>query len=125
MATVYLGRQKGALGFSRTVAVKSMHAHLAKDADFRAMFLDEANLTARIRHPSVVPTLDIVTSQSKLLLVMEYVEGVPLSMLVSGAAAKGTKIPADVAVAIARDILEGLHAAHELTDDDGKPLGVV
>src|SRR5438067_10468359 len=87
MATVYLGRQKGALGFTRTVAVKSMHPQLAKDAEFRAMFLDEANLTARIRHPSVVPTLDIVTSQSKLLLVMEYVEGVPLSLLASGAAA--------------------------------------
>ena len=89
MATVYLGRQRGPLGFSRTVAIKSMHPQLAKDASFRAMFIDEANLTARIRHPNVVPTLDIVQSDTKLLIVMEYVEGVSLSVLLRNAQKRG------------------------------------
>mgnify|MGYP001500085282 CR=1 FL=1 len=125
MATVYFGRQRGAFGFSRTVAIKSMHPQLAKDPAFRAMFIDEANLTARIKHPNVVPTLDIVASSTKLLIVMEYVEGVSLSVLLRAARAQNRKLPVPVVVAIVRDMLEGLHAAHELTDDAGAPLSVV
>jgi serine/threonine-protein kinase len=125
MATVYLGRQKGALGFSRTVAIKSMHPQLAKDPSFRAMFIDEAHLTARIRHPNVVPTLDIVQSDSKLLIIMEYVEGVSLSVLLKAAKARDIHLPVGVVTAIAHDLLEGLHAAHELNDDQGNPFGVV
>lgn len=125
MATVYLGRQRGPLGFSRTVAIKSMHPQLAKDASFRAMFIDEANLTARIRHPNVVPTLDIVQSDTKLLIVMEYVEGVSLSVLLRNAHKRGRKLPVAVVAAIVRDLLDGLHAAHELTDEHGVSLDVV
>ncbi|MDF2697191.1 MAG: serine/threonine protein kinase, partial [Labilithrix sp.] len=125
MATVYFGRQRGALGFARTVAIKSMHPQLAKDPSFRAMFIDEAHLTARIRHPNVVPTLDIVESETKLLIVMEYVEGVALSALLKTAVGRGMKLPVAVVSAIVRDLLEGLHAAHELTDEVGAPLGVV
>jgi serine/threonine protein kinase len=125
MATVYLGRQKGALGFSRTVAIKSMHPQLAKDPAFRAMFIDEAHLTARIRHPNVVPTLDIVQSDSKLLIIMEYVEGVALSVLLKAAREREVQLPVGVVTAIAHDVLEGLHAAHELRDDNGQPFGVV
>ena len=125
MATVYLGRQRGPLGFSRTVAIKSMHPQFAKDEGFRAMFLDEASLTSRIRHPNVVPTLDIVVADSKVLLVMEYVDGVSLSTLVRAARAAGKPLQLNVAVAIVVDALHGLHAAHELLDEDGQPLSVV
>jgi serine/threonine protein kinase len=99
MATVYLGRQRGPFGFARTVAIKSMHPQFAKDEGFRAMFLDEATLTARIRHPNVVPTLDIVCAATKVLLVMEYVEGASLSALVRTARKRKTPIPAPIAVA--------------------------
>jgi len=125
MATVYFGRQRGAPGFSRPVAVKSMHPQLAKDASFRAMFIDEAHLTARIRHPNVVPTLDVVQSETKLLIVMEYVEGVSLSVLLRAVQKQGRKLPVSVVASITRDVLEGLHAAHELRDERGAPLGVV
>ena len=81
MATVYLGRLRGPHGFARTVAVKVMHPQYAKDPSFHEMFLDEARLTARIRHPNVVPTLDIVSDRGELLIVMEYVEGESLSSL--------------------------------------------
>lgn len=125
MATVYLGRQRGPFGFSRTVAIKSMHPQLARDEGFRAMFLDEATLTAKIRHPNVVPTLDVVAAETKVLLVMEYVAGVSLSTLLRAVARRGTAIAPAVSVAIMCDVLHGLHAAHELTDDDGRPLHVV
>src|SRR6202167_789106 len=73
MATVHIGRLLGPVGFSRTVALKRLHPNLAKDPEFVAMFLDEARLAARIRHPNVVPTLDVVSLGSELMLVMEYV----------------------------------------------------
>ena len=60
MATVYLARMVGPMGLSRLVAIKSMHPQYAKDPTFASMFVDEARLTARLRHPNVVPTLDIV-----------------------------------------------------------------
>lgn len=125
MATVYLGRQRGPFGFSRTVAIKSMHPQYARDEGFRAMFLDEATLTAKIRHPNVVPTLDIVCAETKVLLVMEYVEGASLSTIFRLITRRGGSLPARIAVGILCDVLHGLHAAHELHDDDGRPLSVV
>ena len=75
MATVHLGRLLGPAGFARTVAVKRLHAHLATDREFVSMFLDEARLAARISHPNVVATLDVVSTDSEVFLVMEYVRG--------------------------------------------------
>src|SRR5258707_6921446 len=54
MATVHLGRLRGPAGFSRTVAIKRLHAQHARDPEFVSMFLDEARLAARIQHPNVV-----------------------------------------------------------------------
>src|SRR3954453_13847544 len=75
MATVHFGRLLGPVGFSRTVAIKRLHPQFAKDPDFVAMFLDEARLAARIRHPNVVATLDVVATEGELFLVMDYVHG--------------------------------------------------
>src|SRR6478752_3439931 len=80
MATVHLARQLGAAGFARIVAVKRLHERLARDPEFVAMFLDEARLVGRIRHPNVVQTLDVVQEKSdeggcELFIVMEYVHG--------------------------------------------------
>src|SRR5688572_1516624 len=75
MARVYFGRMAGAVGFSKVVAIKRMHAHFTADPDFRAMFLDEATLASRITHPNVVGLLDVVEEGSEILIVMEYVRG--------------------------------------------------
>src|SRR5947208_7376443 len=85
MASVHLGRLLGPVGFSRTVAIKRLHPQFAKDPEFVAMFLDEARIAARIRHPNVVPTLDVVASEGELFLVMDYVEGESLARLVRAA----------------------------------------
>src|SRR5580658_8364648 len=75
MATVHIGRLNGPAGFARTVAIKQLHPQYAKDPDFVAMFLDEARLAARIRHPNVVSTLDVVATDGQIFLVMDYVQG--------------------------------------------------
>src|SRR5688572_28592343 len=69
MATVHIGRLSGAVGFSRTVAIKVLHPGLARDPEFVSMFVDEARLAARIRHPNVVQTLDVVSENGELFLV--------------------------------------------------------
>jgi serine/threonine-protein kinase len=124
MATVHLGRLVGPGGFSRTVAVKRLHGEYANDPEFVTMFLDEARLAGRIRHPNVVATLDVVAQDGELFLVMEYVQGLSLSQLLKAAEASGG-VPYRVALAIGIQTLLGLHAAHEATSDRGDPLGIV
>lgn len=125
MATVYLGRVSAAGGFERLVAIKVMHPHIAGDPEFVTMFLDEARLAARIRHPNVVATHDVDQSPDGLFLVMDYVDGPPLHLVVKAVAKQRQAIPHEVLLRIFSDVLEGLHAAHELTDEAGNPLGLV
>jgi serine/threonine-protein kinase len=125
MATVYLGRMRRSMGWSRLVAIKCMHPQYAKDPSFASMFVDEARLTARLRHPNIVPTLDIVTGGGHLLIVMDYVEGESLAGLIKLVREAGDRIPVAVACAIVHDLLLGLHEAHEAHDDDGEGLGII
>jgi serine/threonine-protein kinase len=124
MATVYLGRARGAANFERLVAVKVCLPHLRGDEEFAGMFLDEARLAARIHHPNVVATLD-VGDEEALYLVMEYIEGDKLSTLIKRASIKQQRIPLGVTARIMIDALSGLHAAHELKDSLGEPLQLV
>ena len=82
MGTVYLARARGEAGFERLVALKVLHPHLRADEQFCSAFLDEARLAARIHHPNVAPTIDAVAGE-QLFLVMEYVDGEPLSKILS------------------------------------------
>ncbi|MBX3259053.1 MAG: serine/threonine protein kinase [Labilithrix sp.] len=125
MATVHLARLLGSVGFSRTVAIKRLHPHLAKDPDFVAMFLEEARLAARVRHPNVVATLDVVDEDNELFLVMEYVAGESLSRLVRKTREAGKRVPPRYVAGVVCAALEGLHAAHEATSERGSPLGIV
>jgi eukaryotic-like serine/threonine-protein kinase len=125
MASVHLGRLVGPGGFLRTVAIKRLHPHLAKDPEFVAMFLDEARLAARIRHPNVVPTLDVVAQRGEVLLVMEYVHGESLSRLWRLMRERESCLPLPIVCAVMGNVLSGLHAAHEAMSDQGLPLGIV
>lgn len=125
MATVYLGRAVGAGGFERLVAIKTMHPHLSSEPEFVAMFLDEARLAARIRHPNVVATIDIQQDELGLLLVMDFIEGPSISQVTRALGKQKTTMPMDIAVRIMLDVLAGLHAAHELCGAGGEPLNVV
>jgi serine/threonine-protein kinase len=125
MASVHFGRLAGVAGFSRTVAVKRLHAHLAQDPSFRSTMIDEARLAARIHHPNVVSTIDIVLDNGELLLVMEYVRGESLARLLRTESERRRRAPRAIASAIILGALHGLHAAHEATSDRGTPLGIV
>src|SRR5262245_37907013 len=119
MATVYVGKRTGAVGFQRLVAIKRAHAHLIEDSTFRRSFIAEARLASKIHHPNVVGVEDVEELEGELLLVMEYVEGASLYELATVEAERVLTAP--LAVRILLDACEGLQAAHELVDDDGRP----
>jgi serine/threonine protein kinase len=125
MGTVFLARLGGAGGFQRLYAIKRLHEHLARHTEFIEMFLDEARLAARIHHPNVVPILEIGTTDAGYYLVMEYVEGDTAGHLFHCASQEEKVVGVRVAIRIVLDVLAGLHAAHEGTDDEGRSLELV
>jgi hypothetical protein len=126
MAGVYVARALGVAGFERLFAIKVLHPHLAHEEEFISMFLDEARLAARIRHPNVVPTIDISdTADAGYYLVMDYIEGDHLGALLQTAFKAGGRLPAPVTLRIVVDALDGLAAAHNLTDEHGRRLNLV
>ncbi|MBN1607646.1 MAG: protein kinase [Polyangiaceae bacterium] len=122
MATVHFGRMVGPAGFARLVAVKRLHPQYAGSPEFVRMLLDEARLTGRIRHPNVVPTLDVVLQDREVFLVMEYVHGESFARLLK--ARKEPPLP-EIVTALVSQVLLGLHSAHETRSKGGEPLGIV
>jgi len=125
MGSVHLGVLRGPVGFSRAVAIKRMHPRLLSDRGFVSSFVDEARLAARIRHPNVVPTLDVLLTAGELYHVMEYVHGETASRLSKAAVAAGARVPIGVGVGLMNDVLLGLHAAHDARNARGEPLQIV
>ena len=124
MAMVWAARLKGNRGFEKLVAVKTMLPGMSDNAEFEKMFLDEATLAARIRHPHVVEILDLGEQDKILYIVMEWVEGEALNAIMNAASTRGG-IPVPIGIRIAMQACAGLHAAHELEDEQGRPLGLV
>jgi tetratricopeptide (TPR) repeat protein len=126
MGILWLARQHGKHGFDKIVALKTIVPKLASDAGFRQMFLDEARVASRIEHPNVAQVLDLGEERGVLFLVMEWIDGESLVNL-GRAVGCGTdeRIPVGILSRIMVDVCAGVHAAHELTDDEGLPMGVV
>ena len=125
MATVHLGRLLGREGFGRTVAVKRLHAHFTNDPEFVTMFMDEARIVARIRHPNVVPMVDVIESAQGLFLVMEYIHGETFSRVLRAARNANIQLPVKVIASIMAAVLHGLHSAHETRDSNGELIDVI
>jgi serine/threonine-protein kinase len=117
MAVVHLGAAAGEAA-PRWVAVKRLHPHLAADPEIAAMFLEEGRLAARVRHPNVVATIEVLAQGQEVLLVMELCRGAAL-------AAATPPVPPPLAARILIDTLRGLDAAHEARGDRGEPLEIV
>ena len=126
MATVHVARAEGTFGFERLVAVKVLHAHLANEDELVTMFVDEAHMAARIRHPKVVSVLDVADDPEEgLYLVMDYVEGDHLGTILKALTSAREPMPTRIAIRIVLDLLEGLEAAHELEDDRGNATPII
>lgn len=124
-ATVWVGAVRGGLGFRQLVAIKKPHPHLYEVASVRDELINEARLASMIQHGNVVDVRDVDVSGEQINLVMDYIEGASLAELLRAAYLSDTTIPPRVILRIILDASAGLHAAHELVDEAGKPVGLV
>lgn len=125
MAELFLGRRVGPSGFQRTVAIKMILPHLARNSGFVTMFLDEARIAASIHHPNVVTVDELRNEGEELFMVMEYLAGETTSILLSRLVARQRLLDPALAAFIVAEMCAGLHAAHELKDEDGAPCAVI
>jgi Protein kinase domain len=92
----------------RTVAVKMLLPHFAKDPEFEKRFRREARAAARLDDPHVVPMHDVGEIDGRLYVTMRLINGVDLqTMLNTG------PLDAPPAVHIVEQIASALHSAHQ------------
>jgi serine/threonine-protein kinase len=127
MARVWAARVRGK---TDVVAVKMLLPELAENVEFRKMFFDEARIASRVRHPHVCSTFEMGEQHGTLYLAMEWLDGPSLMRVLRPGRQDVTEceripIRPRIAARIVADACAGLHAAHELVGDDGRPLAVV
>jgi serine/threonine-protein kinase len=125
VATVWIGAVRGGLGFRQLVAIKKPHQHLFEQPQIRNELITEARLASMIQHGNVVDVRDVDVQDDQINLVMDYIEGASLSELARAAKDANVVIPPKVVLRIILDACAGLHAAHELVDEEGKPASLV
>ncbi len=124
-ASVYLARLAGPHSFERLVALKVVHDHLSEEREFISQFLDEANLLVRLNHSNIVQVHELGREGHTLFLAIEYLDGQPLSKLVYRLADEGKRLPPEIVAWVGSQVADGLAYAHDLKDDEGKPVGLV
>jgi eukaryotic-like serine/threonine-protein kinase len=122
MADVFLAVAPGPVGLNKLVVIKRLRDN-RQDGEFAEMFLNEAQIAARLNHPNVIHLYEVVEDESQIYLVMEFLDGQPLQRVRGHLGVDGTNLATHLRILC--DALLGLHYAHELNDYDGTPLGIV
>ena len=122
MGIVYLASSIGPAGFSKLLVIKELRPDLADDPVFLQMFLEEARLAARLNHPNIVQTYEVGVDGNRQYIVMDYLDGVPLSRILRK---KSPLFTVEMHLRVICEALQGLQYAHTLCEFDGTPLGLV
>jgi len=125
MAEIFLATEHGVAGLERLVVVKRILPHLAVYESFVEMFLREARFAARLNHPNIVQIHELGQDGDSFFIAMEYIEGTSVRDLMAQAARADRPLPLAAALSIASQASAGAHAAHELSDGQGRPLNLV
>jgi serine/threonine protein kinase len=125
MAEVWLARQTGIEGFAKNVVVKRILPHLSEDAEFVAMFGNEARIAALFNHPNIAQVYEFGEANGTYFIAMEYIHGEDLGRVMRKAYNAGGWLPLQLAIRIVASACEGLYYAHMRADDAGRPLKVV
>jgi serine/threonine protein kinase len=120
MATVHLAHDEE---LGRPVAIKLLADNLGDHAAFRARFVREARLAARLAHPNVVAVFDVGEEEGRPYIVMEHVDGETLADLLR----RRGPLPPQEAVTLVLQAAAGLAHAHEagLVHRDVKPQNLL
>jgi eukaryotic-like serine/threonine-protein kinase len=125
MAEVYLALSGELTGFRTLVVVKRILPHLASNHQFIRMFFDEARIAALLDHPNVVRIIEVGHDGDEYFLVMELVQGKPLSAVLRKAAKEKSPLTPALAAFVVAQAANGLGYAHNLVDAEGQALNVV
>jgi serine/threonine protein kinase len=125
MAEVFKAKAFGVEGFERLLAVKRILASISEDPDFKAMFIDEANITNHLNHANIAQIFELGSADGSYFIAMEYVSGRDARAIFERFRRDGRKLGVDMACYIAMKVCEGLDYAHAKTDSSGKPLNIV
>jgi serine/threonine-protein kinase len=120
MGKVYLAHHKI---IEKRVAIKVLHADLARDKEAVGRFVREARAASSIGNPHIVDISDFgETHDGSTYFVMEYLDGVTLASVLEDRGA----LPPDEICDIALQLCDGLSAAHrqEIVHRDLKPENV-
>ena len=123
MAEVFLACPAG--DPSKQLVIKRILPHLAEDAHFVTMFLNEARIAAQLSHPNIVTLFDLGKEGSSFFLAMEYIYGEDVGALIQSLSERGVLLPIPLAVRIISDACEGLAYAHAKRDLQGRPLQLI
>lgn len=122
MGVVSLAVAQGPARFSKLLVIKELKPELVDDPGFLEMFLEEARLAARLNHPNIVQTYEIASEGKRHFMVMDYLEGVPLSSILRK---RDPSFTTAMQLRVLCEMLAALDYAHALKDFDGTPLGIV
>ncbi len=125
MGEVFVATQSSLAGFEKPLVIKLMLPHLAADAAAVEMFLNEARVAARFRHPNVVQIFDVGVDTGRYFISMELIRGVSLASLMRALATHHEQLEPDLFAHVARGLCAGLEHAHAQRAEDGSPLELV
>jgi serine/threonine protein kinase len=121
MAAVYVARRD-----DQVVAIKMIREEFARSPDFLTMLLDEAKIVSRLRHPNIVQYHELVRDEAgHTFIVMELLFGQSLWSVWEACRGRGVRLRYDTIAWLGARVADGLHYAHELVGDDGKPADIV
>ena len=119
MAVVYKAKREGWSGFEKTVVVKAMLPALAQNKQFVDLFISEAKMTAQLSHPGIVQVHDFGVFQGTPYLVMEHLNGINLSQLMSTLGAEEKLMPVPLVLIVMTEMCHALGYAHDWRDSFG------
>jgi serine/threonine protein kinase len=124
MGAIYVGKKIGAGGFEKEIVLKQLLPEFTSRPEFRDLFFREAKISASLDHQNIVRTFDLVMSEERLFIVMEYVRGADLRTIAWRARRKRPLSPQAI-LHVALEILAGLAYAHRRRSPSGEPLGII
>jgi eukaryotic-like serine/threonine-protein kinase len=122
---VLLAKAEGPLGFERQVVLKLLLSQYRDDEQFARMFAREAAAYARLSHPSIVRLFDFFSQNDQLVMVLEFVDGLPLNRLRASLKDVGKKLSDMSALYVADRIFDALACAHGFIDETGAKSPVI
>ncbi len=125
MAELFVAELSGAAGFCKKVVIKRILPHVAHDEHFTRMFLDEAKTCAQINHPNVCQVFELCETQGTHFLVLEHLEGATVGELIRRSLVSEQALNRRLAAGIIVQACDGLHAAHEQVDEEGRNSNLV